>query len=328
MVIATPAVIRSNCVSQNNRQVGTMKKNYPVPIGLALLLLLIGCGDSGNKIVNTTEKGAEIRMLDVQGEVFDVCDPSSRYSITVEVDDFEGGDLLDFISVFVSFVEMADDGTAYPTSESEYAVFKPSSFPTGPNDLPTIDFGITLQEISSALDVASYESGDVFKVRFEAGLTDGRSISSYGGSPFVHEVGVADTTVIDSSFFSGLYLMEQIGGADPFYGSETFGDSQTVSIAADGNMRSFDFLYYPGIFDADYHFQMELQCGEIETNGRINAGGLGCGSNIGFSTGGTVSTYDESFVDDAVITVYVTDFDPGGSCSGGAYQVELRFTKQ
>lgn len=303
-----------------------MQRLYKIFISSTVSFFLIGCGEDGNKIINTIENGAEVRMLDVQGETFNVCDQSSRYSITVEVDDCENGNLLDFVTVFVSFVEVADDGAVYPNSENQYAVIQPGSFPTGPNDLPTVNFAITLQEISSALDAVSYKSGDVFKVRFEADLTDGRNISSYNGSPFVYEVGVADTSTVDPGFFAGPYLMEQISGADPFYNSETFGDTQTVNIVADGNMRSFDFSYYPGIFNADYHFQMVLECGEMEIDGSINAGELGCGGNIGFSTGSTVTTYD--LADDAIITVHVTDFDPNGSCSNGAYQVELRFTKQ
>ena len=74
---------------------------------------------------------------------------------------------------------------------------------------------------------------------------------------------------------------------------------------------------------------MNLICGNIEVVGTINAGGLGCGgANIGFSTGTTVSTFDQNFVDDDVVIVNVTDFEPDGNCGTGGYQVQLRFTKQ
>lgn len=139
-----------------------------------------------------------------------------------------------------------------------------------------------------------------------------------------------DDAVCDTpgDFFSGSYLMEQLSGKDPFFNSETFGDTQIVDIVRDGYRRSFDFRYYPGIFDSDYNFSMLLDCGKIRVNGTINSGGLGCGgANVGFATGDPVSTYTEEF-DDDVILVNVSDYDPDGNCKTGPYPVELRFTKQ
>jgi hypothetical protein len=127
------------------------------------------------------------------------------------------------------------------------------------------------------------------------------------------------------AFLQGSYLMEQLSGQDPLFDSETFGDTQVVEIAGTGHERFFDFLYYPGIFNSDYRFTMLFCDGQVMVRGTINAGGLGCGSNIGFSTGAPPASYS---LDDAVIPVHVTDFDPNGRCDEAPYQVRLRFTRQ
>lgn len=128
-----------------------------------------------------------------------------------------------------------------------------------------------------------------------------------------------------ADYFVGSYLMEQLTGADPLFGGETFGDNQVVNIAP-GNAyeRSFDFLYYPGIFDGDYNFTMTFCEGEVFVAGTINDGTLGCGSNLGFGTGVPASTYD--LMQDALVPVGVTDFEPTGSCDESPYQVALQFT--
>ena len=133
---------------------------------------------------------------------------------------------------------------------------------------------------------------------------------------------------VPNDFFSGPYLMEQLSGLDAFFSTETFGDTQIVNIVAEANTRSFNFLYFPGIFDSNYRFEMTLCQGEISVLGTIDISSLGCGSNIGFSSGMPLGTYDETFMADDVVLVNVTDFDPDGSCDSGGYPVQLRFTKQ
>jgi hypothetical protein len=290
---------------------------------LILLLIVMGCGDD----YHNTLRGAQLRSIEIGSDSFNVCNTSSFYSITIEVEDYENGNLLDNVTVFVSFVDITDDGISYPTAEEQFTVIEASEFIEGPNGLPTTTFIITLAEISSTLNIASYNEGDAFRIAFEINLTDGRSISSDDESPFEYDAKITGP-IIDPVFFTGQYLMEQLSGVDPFFDAETFGDTQIVNITADGNIRSFDFLYFPGIYDADYNFSMTLSCGEILVTGTINAGELGCGSNVGFSTGNPVSTYDETFINDDVITVNVTDFSPDGSCDTGGYPAELRFTKQ
>jgi len=290
---------------------------------LILLLIVMGCGDDYHHIL----RGAQLRSLEIESDSFNVCDISSFYSITVEVEDYENGKLLDNVTVFVSFIDITDDGNSYPTAEEQYTVIEESEFIEGPNGLPTTTFIITLAEISSALNIASYNEGDAFRIAFKINLTDGRSISSDEEFSFEYNAEIIGPS-IDPDFFTGQYLMEQLSGLDPFFAAETFGDTQIVNITADGNIRSFNFLYFPGIYDADFNFSMNLSCGEILVTGTINSGGLGCGSNIGFSTGNPVSTYDQTFIDDDIITVNVTDFSPDGSCDTGGYPVELRFTKQ
>jgi hypothetical protein len=294
---------------------------------LIFLLIFIGCGEDKSRNI----RGSEFRSLEIESAIFDVCDTSSFYSMTVEVEDHKYGTLLDNVTVFISLIDYTFDGMTYTTPEQQLTIIDAIDFTEGPNGLPVTTFMVTLDEVNSALGLTtgSYGLEDVFRIRFETNLTDGRSFSDDNGSMYVYFAGLSCTSFDEPDFFTGLYLMEQLSGLDPFFSAETFGDTQIVNITADGNIRSFDFLYYPGIFDSDYNFSMTLCCGDILVTGTINAGGLGCGgSNIGFSTGIPVSAYDQTFIDDDVITVNVTDFSPDGSCDTGGYQVELRFTKQ
>jgi hypothetical protein len=286
-----------------------MRYSIKISAVLIFLLILIGCGgDDTHEII----RGAEFRAVEITSASFELCDPSSSYTMTAEVEDYENGSLLDYVSVFVSFIDIADDGRAYPTAEEQLTVIDGITFTQEPDGLPTTTFTVTLGDVSSALNIASYDAGDIFKIRFEIHLTDGRTISSYDEIPFTFDATIT-APVIGPDYFAGEYLMEQVSGTDPYLDGETFGDTQIVTIVADGNKRSFDFVYYPGVYDADYHFSMSLVCGEIFVTGTINDGALGCG--------------DVNFTDD-VITVNVTDFDPNGGCDEEEYQVVLRFTKQ
>lgn len=305
-------------------------------------LFLLGC--EGNKTVDgvfdTITRGAVFRTLSTEGADFNLLDTSSSFAVTAEVEDHENGTLLERVEAYVRFADNFDDGIDNSAEEVPLATLPGSVFTTGPNGFPTTTFQYTFGEALSALglDVAQVNGGDTFFLRFELHLTDGRSFTntntgatvsggSFFRSPFVYAQSVV-CLFDEPDFFSGQYLMEQLSGSDPFFGSETFGDTQIVNIVADGTTRSFNFLYFPGVFDSDYNFFMNLVCGEIQVTGTINSGSLGCGSNIGFSTGTPVSTYDQSFTTDDVITVNVADFDPDGSCDTGSYPIELQFTRQ
>ncbi len=143
---------------------------------------------------------------------------------------------------------------------------------------------------------------------------------------------------IPSSYFSGLYSMEQLSGADPYYAIQTFGNApQLVQIATNGRQRSFQIDYYgdePSVARI-YNFTITLKCdGTLEVFGENLGPQLGCtpeiidDPSIGFSTGIPASTYSVSETDDDIVLVNVTDFEPDGGCPGeNAYQVELRFTE-
>ena len=303
--------------------------NYMRRLGAVLMTLILvqGCGDDDDEIVNAVLKGATFTSLEVESADFFLCASPSSYTMRFEVD--AGSDQLKNVTVYMAFVDNTVDGITYTTAEEQVAIIDASSFANGPNNLPTATFSIDVQDVLTQLNLADYNLEDEFRIRFEIHLTDGRTFTSESSSQFVYYAGVAPPPIDEPDFLTGQYVMDQLSGSDPFFASETFGDGQVVNIVADGARRSFDFLYYPGIFDSDYNFEMILACGEVLVKGTINAGGLGCGgANIGFATGDPVSSYDQNFVDDDVILLNVTDFKPDGNCDTGGYQVQLRFTKQ
>lgn len=308
-------------------------------------LIFMGC--EGNKTIDevfdTVTRGAVLRTISTEGADFNLLDQSSSFAVTAEVEDHNNGALLERVETYVSFTDNFDDGTDNSAAEVPLSTISGSAFSAGPNGFPSTTFEYTFGEALTALglDVSQVNGGDSFALRFELHLTDGRSFTSTntgstvaGGSffrsPFVYTQAVV-CLFDEPDFFSGQYLMEQLTGADPFYASEVFGDTQIVNIEAEGTLRYFNFLYFPGIFDSDYNFSMNFVCGEIQVTGSINAGGLGCGgANIGFASGTPISTYDQGFSEtsDDIMLVNVADFEPDGNCDTGSYQVELRFTEQ
>lgn len=303
---------------------------YRYLVVLILLLTFVSCGDNNNdENSSPPDRTVEFIPIEILNADFNLCDTSSFFSISAEVEDLEDGDLLDNVTIFISLVDnpTADDGIVTFTNEKQFAVIFSDEFTIGPNGRPFSTFSMTLQQVSTTLTNASFHSEDEFRIRFEINLTDGRKISS-NNDPFVYYAALVVPFIDEPDFFSGQYLMEQLSGSDLFFDSETFGDTQIVTIIAENYSRSFDFMYFPGMYDANYNFTMNLECGVIQVIGNINEGRLGCGSNIGFSTGDPVSAYDPTYADDDVITVNVSDFNPDGSCDTGDYPVELRFTKQ
>lgn len=308
-------------------------------------LILLGC--EGNKtideIFDTVTRGAVFRTISTEGADFNLLDQSSSFAVTAEVEDHNDGALLERVEAYVSFVDNLDDGVDNSVAEAPLATIPSSAFAPGPNGFPSTTFEYTFGDALTALglNVSNVNGGDNFNLRFVLHLTDGRSFTntntgatvsggSFFSSPFLYTQSVV-CLFDEPDFFSGSYLMEQLTGADPFYASETFGDTQIVDILADGTIRQFNFSYFPGIFNSDYNFFMNLVCGEIQVTGSINAGGLGCGgANIGFASGSPISTYDQSFslASDDVMLVNVSDFEPDGNCDTGSYSVELRFTEQ
>ncbi|MFT7066730.1 MAG: hypothetical protein ACJAUO_002317, partial [Sediminicola sp.] len=215
-------------------------------------------------------------------------------------------------------------------STSDFTALSQFGMPTGTYDYT---FGEALTALGLTLNQVN--GGDQFQLNWELFLTDGSSINSSDVSGNISAVGgyysapyqtrAAMVCLFDApAFFVGDYQIEQLTGADPFYGDETFG-SQVVTLTATGaTQREFDFLYYPGNFDTGYTFTMNFVCDRISM---VGTGGLGCGGSIGQTTGDTVTFFDQNLVEDNEIILSITDFDGDGGCGTGSNQITVKLTK-
>jgi hypothetical protein len=183
---------------------------------LIFLLVLIGCGSDDTY---HTIRGAELGVIEIVSPKFNVCDPASSYSMTIEVEDHEDGDLLDNVTVYVSFIDKTYDGITYPATEEQLTAIDASAFTEGPNGLPITTFAVTLEELTTflGLDIDSYDLVDLIRIRFEINLTDGRSFTNDNGPMYVYEAGLECASFDEPDFFTGQYLMEQLSGSDPFF---------------------------------------------------------------------------------------------------------------
>ena len=310
---------------------------------LAGLLLFISC-EEGDKTIDEVfddvTRGATLRTMNLINGTVNVFDlENSVFEVELEYRDNEQGALFDSYDVYAAFTDNTDDGVDNSKPEvflrnvgREQMPINPEyGFPRGVLQIPATE---TLTALGLSGD--QLNGGDVVNYRLVLKLTDGREFTnnasgnvtggSFFSSPFAYNASVV-CLFDEPDFFSGTYLLEQLNGSDPFFGVQTFG-TQTVNIAANGIQRTFSVVYFPGVFDSDYNITLDLICGDILVTGAIASGGLGCGGNIGQSTGSPVSQFDQNFVDDDVIEINVEDFNPDGECGTGGYQITLRFTKQ
>jgi hypothetical protein len=192
---------------------------------IVLVILLVSMfnscsNDPDNAIYNVfdgVEHGAIIRTLERGNQNFNLFDLSSTWSITVETQDEEFGALLSQMVVYVGYVDNKDDGADNNRAEVVLKTITASEFTTSANGLPSTDLSYTLNDMVSALGLSAgqYNGGDLFAIRLELLLTDGRSFSaadgsgslqgSYFQSPYVYQAGML---CIPATPFTGVYTVD------------------------------------------------------------------------------------------------------------------------
>ena len=142
-----------------------------------------------------TERGLVLRTVGSIGVEFDINDTGSVWGVTLEAQDKEGGSLLSEVRVYAAYVDtdVPTGGTDVSTPEALITTVPASSFSTiGPFGFPRGDVSITYGEAIAGTGIATsdIEGGDVFAIRLEAVLTDGRVFTND-----------ANGTVTGGSFF-------------------------------------------------------------------------------------------------------------------------------
>ena len=175
-----------------------MKKINLYTIALTSLLLSVSC-ESDDKIVDEVlgnfTSGAVLRTLDSNGS-FDMFRVERTFSVTVEEQDEQNGELIDRVDITVDFV---DNNKAGVTGDDTnlgvaFGTLSAADFTIGERGLPTADFSYSMQEALTALGVPLNQvlPGDRIAINLELFFTDGRSFSASD----------AAVTVTGGSFFS------------------------------------------------------------------------------------------------------------------------------
>lgn len=173
--------------------------------GITLLFTACEEGDEiFDQIRDAEQRGAILRTINVTSDELPIGASDSFFGVEVEYQDQQDGDLLSALEVYVSFTDntIAMGGSDKSKAETLAATIAASEFTIGEFGLPRTSYEITLPEMLSALALpdADVDGGDVFGIRFEIVMTDGRRFSnddnsgtitgSYFSSPFLYNATV------------------------------------------------------------------------------------------------------------------------------------------
>lgn len=177
-----------------------MKKlNIYLIAALAGLLLTVSCETDDKVVIDVLDgntSGAVLRERAISGEEdFDIFRDETTFSVTMEEQDEDNGELIDRVDFTISFVDNNKEGATGDDTVSDIAfgTIPASEFTIGERGLPEADFSFTMAEALTALGVPLTEvlPDDRIQLDFTLFFTDGRSFNAND----------AATTVTGGSFF-------------------------------------------------------------------------------------------------------------------------------
>ncbi|MDB4134314.1 hypothetical protein N9596_03850 [Flavobacteriaceae bacterium] len=212
-----------------------MKNIFKILI-CSLLMVSFSCQDSENTIdtVLDYETGAILRTISVDSQLLNASDPNSLFSVTIEEQDEQDGGLLQEVRVLVELRDLTTDFTTPDTGEVLVQTIPASEFSTGPVGLPRTQVNMAFGDAAAALGLpldpeTGYNPGDIFVVKLELVLTDGRV---FGAS--------SAAGIITGGFFSSPFQYNALLTCSPMSGDYTinmfdsYGDGWQTTEAGDG----------------------------------------------------------------------------------------------
>jgi len=221
-------------------------------LGIIAMTVFNACEDGDNVIDDITEnetRGAILRTISIEENevLYDVGNSTvigGGFSVILEEQDQEGGDLLASVDVFFGFRDNTEEsGTGNDREEILAGTIPASDFSIGEFGLPRTTYTVTAEEIQTALNVPDSEifGGDQFTVRFELVLTDGRRYSfadnsgtltgSFFSAPFLYTANIVCAPSIPTSGDWIFDLQDSFG--DGFNGAN-------ISVSIDGEVTTVD----------------------------------------------------------------------------------------
>ena len=259
-----------------------LKYNLLIAIGI----FFVACSEDDKLTVDiqdTVERGAVLRTISNDPNSFVFDDAASVWTVNLEQQDLEDGELLSNVEVYVNFIDATPaDGTVTAT-ESLVATIAAGDFSPGVNGLPRTEYSLSYGDALAALGLTidpSYAS-DQINIRFVLNLTDGRSFTNtdltgtvQGGSFFASPYNYAATIVcppkstsdpgtwsieMQDSFgdgWNGAQLDITIDGTTSSFLVPDPGFSQSETIEVPASAEVLSIIYRPGAFDGENTFQV------------------------------------------------------------------------
>lgn len=221
---------------------------------LSLFVFAISCTDGGKaieEVLDEVDRGAVLRTVRIDNGEFDINSLDDEFSIQLEEQDIQEGDLLESVSVSIRFVDNTPSNGDFSSNTVAANSLLPADFSVGPNALPVINLRYSFSELLSLTGVSygNVQCKDQFRIDLQVKLTDGRVFttsnsagtivnnSGFFKSPFSYLINIVEPIV--ETAFTGTYELSTL--QDGFFGP-TFIDPQIVTIinGHSNNVRVFE----------------------------------------------------------------------------------------
>jgi len=326
------------------------KNNCMTKITLfALVVLFIGCNTDDKAIDQVTqgiEYGAIIRTLSFNNSDFTIDDLNSLFSVNIEEQDKENGNLLQEIDIFASFKDNTLTGANLSTSEVKVRTLTLDDFtPGGADGLPrmTLEFSYSQLLTATGISQAQVACKDQFLLRLVVKLTNGLELTvgnassnilafnTFFSSPYCYIINIVEP--IDQELFTGFYTYSSVedGPFGPTFGPPsvvqiTKGHSNTTRVVPLKHTLSHPTNELP----REYEFSIvcdESVFGKNQLSSVIGS----CrplGDAVLLGPGDENATINPN--DDSVFEVWFVEGYEGwdGGCGFGTAPSKIRFTKQ
>lgn len=228
--------------------------------------LLFSCTDGDKaieEVLQEVDRGAVLRTVRIENGEFDINNLDAEFSIQLEEQDIEEGDLLESVTIDIRFIDNTPDNGDATTAFVAASSLLPADFTSGPNGLPITDLKFNFSELLNltGVSLSEVQCKDQFRIDLKINLTDGRvyTTSNSGGtvvnntgffkSPFSYLINIVEPIV--STAFTGTYEMSSI--KDGIFGP-TFIDPQIVMVTKghSNNVRIFEVQTINGPVTIEY----------------------------------------------------------------------------
>ncbi len=259
-----------------------------VTLGAGMLVTFTACEDGDNvfdQVREQEQRGAILRTIEIiEAEaLYDVGNQvisGGGFSIIVEEQDQEGGDLLSSLDVYVGFRDNTAGGTDNDRDEVLVETIPASAFSAGEFGLPRTEYAISAADMQTALGLSGPQifGGDQFTIRFELNLTDGRSFSSddntgtltqsFFRSPFLYTTNVVCAPSIPTAGdwifdlqdsygdgWNGASLTVTVDGTATEVGMDS-GSAAQVIVNVPAGAQVISIVYNSGAWDSEVTFQI------------------------------------------------------------------------